>query len=294
MVAHPFIKWVGGKGKITKSFLDLMPRTIRTYYEPFTGGGAMFYALAAEGRFEKAVLNDWNRELIDTYRAVRDTPEELIAVLKTYPNDSDFFYKLRAEDTWQLEPLLRAARMIYLNKTCFNGLFRMNKAGKFNSPYGKYPNPCICDADNIRACSKVLSNDVSLHHGDFSLIVDTAGPGDVVYFDPPYVPLTITSNFTSYTSDGFSLADQERLAALFTQLAARGVSVLLSNSDTPIVRELYKAFELVEIKVRRNINSRGDARDPVGELIVVSGRPVAEVAIEYEEEPNPSRSQSHP
>lgn len=274
MPAQPLVKWVGGKRKLAPKLLSLFPRTIGTYYEPFTGGGAVFFALAAETphRFDSVVLNDWNFELADMYRVVRDTPNRLIVALREMVNTPEFFAQMRAKSPKDLKPVDRVARLIYLNKTCFNGLFRMNKAGQFNAPFGKYENPNICDEENIHACHVVLNGKVTVRNGDFSDAVTDAKPGDCVYFDPPYVPLTPTSNFTSYTSDGFGLKDQQRLALLVRQLAERGVHAYVSNSDTPLVRELYQGFELVEVQMKRNINSKGDGRGAVGELIVVGSR----------------------
>ena len=275
--ARPFIKWVGGKTQLLPRLLEQFPKTIKTYYEPFLGGGSVFWALAAEGRFERAILNDWNAELINAYRVIRDEPENLIEQLKIYAESyrkdpKGTFESVRA---WypphtDIIAASRAARTIFLNKTCFNGLYRVNKKGGFNSPFGKYENPTICDEENIRACSAGLAKAGSLHVGDFASVLDDAGPGDLVYFDPPYVPVSATSDFTSYTSSGFNLRDQERLAAMFSELSERGVSVVLSNSDTQVVRDLYAGFEVHSVDARRAINSKGAKRGPVKEVIVVS------------------------
>lgn len=275
----PFIKWAGGKGQLLEDIEPILPPRIRTYYEPFLGGGALFWHLAAEGRFARAVLNDWNTELVDAYRAVRDFPDDLIeflAGLQKQYHDEDpkqLFDAMRKADPRKgMSPIMRAARFMFLNRTGFNGMYRVNKRGQFNVPWGKYKNPTICNEPLIRACSAVLNDYLILQTGDFAAAVEDAGPGDVVYFDPPYVPLDATSNFTSYTSDGFDINDQHRLAALFRQLAENGVKVLTSNSDTPIVRELYKGFEVNVVQARRNINSKGDKRGPINELLIV-GRP---------------------
>lgn len=275
--ARPLLKWAGGKTQLLSPLRQLFPAKVRTYYEPFVGGGAVFFALAAEKRFERSVLNDWNEELINTYRVVRDQPDLLVATLKSFRNEyegkpAESFEKVRSGSPSEMTSFERAARTIFLNKTCFNGLYRVNKSGRFNTPFGKYTNPPICDESNIHACSKVLNQEASLHTGDFTQVLDDASPGDLVYFDPPYVPLSTTANFTSYTAGGFTLNDQYRLAAVFKDLAARGVSVLLSNSDTEVVRALYDGFEIHVIPAKRAINSKANGRGPVNEVIVV-GRP---------------------
>lgn len=275
--ARPFIKWAGGKTQLLPQLSALLPKRIRTYYEPFIGGGALFFSLANEGRFQRAAINDWNTELVDAYKSIRDFPEDLLGKLTTlkeeYQADAKTVYmRERDRDPKVLSPLDRAARFLFLNRTGFNGLYRVNKQGRFNVPFGKYENPRIADEENIIACSKLLNHFVIVTTGDFAPVVAEAQPGDCVYFDPPYVPVTATANFTSYTSDGFSINDQYRLAAAFKKLVENGVAVIASNSDTEIVRDLYEGFELHEVKARRNINSKGDKRGPVGELVIVGRR----------------------
>ena len=270
--ARPFLKWAGGKTQILDKLLAILPDKIGTYHEPFVGGGAVFFALAARDRFQRVVLNDFNQELMDCFRAIRDFPEDLIEQLALLPLSKEFFLKLRAKMPHDFGPTRRAGRMIYLNKTGFNGLFRVNKKGEFNVPWGKYKNPTILDADNIRACSVVLNRFVSLLSVDFATAVEGAMPGDVVYLDPPYVPLNATSNFSSYTTDGFTLDDQHRLAACFRELVEKGVCVWASNSDTETTRELYKGFEIHQIQARRCINSKGDKRGFIHELLIVGRR----------------------
>lgn len=274
MIAKPFIKWAGGKRQLAKQILELLPKQINTYYEPFVGGGAIFFALAAENRFKDALLNDANAELVNTYKVIQTNPHELIQQLKLCENTKEFFLAVRdlnAIGDLDLDNIDRAAGFIYLNKTGFNGLYRVNKSGKFNVPFGKYENPNICDEDNILKCHNILSKTV-ITCSDFSVKVKYAEPGDAIYFDPPYVPLTPTSNFAAYTKDGFTIDDQERLAKLFSDLVGRGVHTVLSNSDTPVIRELYKDFEIKSVQARRSINSKGDSRGKVGEVIVV-GKP---------------------
>jgi DNA adenine methylase len=268
--ARPFLKWAGGKKQLADRLLELLPKQIHTYYEPFVGAGAMFFALAAAGRFDRAVLNDSNKELMDTFRVMRDFPEDLIEQLSQYPYSREVFDAFRAKMPSDYGPVRRAARMIYLNRTCFNGLFRVNKAGRFNVPWGKYKNPKIVDPQNFHACARVLNRYAALFCEDFAGVVDGAGPHDAVYFDPPYIPLSSTSNFSSYTVDGFTLDDQYRLAILFKQLADAGVAVVASNSDTEMTRKLYEGFEMHQVYAKRAINSKGNRRGPVPELIIVS------------------------
>ncbi len=272
--ARPFLKWVGGKTQLLDAILRVLPEDIPTYYEPFVGGGAVFFALAMRKRFRRAVLNDWNQELVDTYKVVRDFPADLIGQLSRLKYDKDVFEALRKVKLDQFSPVRRAARMIYLNKTCFNGLYRVNKAGVFNSPFGKFAAPPrIFDEANILGCSAALQHFVSLQATDFAVVAEQAEANDIVYFDPPYVPLNPTSDFVSYTSKGFNMKEQEKLARLFTMLARRGVKVMASNSDTEIVRKLYADYDICEVKARRNINSKGTKRGPIGELIMVANLP---------------------
>jgi DNA adenine methylase len=270
----PFLKWAGGKGQVLPAIEAVLPFRIKGYYEPFLGGGAVFWALASSRRFESARLNDWNQELVNTYEAVRDEPEALLQTLDGHKkkawNTREYFNEIRAQDPWKLSPIDRAARMIYLNKTCFNGLYRVNKKhGEFNTPFGDYRNPALADSSNIRACSQALQRNVTLTQGDFQTVFQDASPGDLVYFDPPYVPLSTTANFASYTSAGFGMADQSRLASCLKELADRDVSFILSNHDTEATRKLYEGFEIVSVQVKRNINSKADKRGHVGELLVV-------------------------
>jgi len=283
----PFIKWVGGKTQLIPSILPLIPDDFGTYYEPFLGGGALFFTLRSAREKFRACLNDLNTDLINTYRVVRDSPQGLIDLLTEWKKDymrnpEPFFYEIRANEKKGLRTDEEmAARFIFLNKTAFNGLYRVNKKGGFNAPWGKYENPPICDSDNILACSEALGN-AHLYSGQYRYVLDNTTysdgvylggsmcvtAGDVVYFDPPYVPLNPTSNFTAYTSEGFGLQQQKELAETFKMVASTGACVILSNSDTPIVRELYKDFEILTVSARRNINSKGDARGKINEVLV--------------------------
>lgn len=269
MSAHSFLKWAGGKSRLTPQILGFFPERFDRYFEPFLGGGAVFFS--AVGRFKQATLSDVNAELINAYNVVRDFPEDLVQQLGLLKFDKGIFYELRAKKPEDFNPVRRAARTIYLNKSCFNGLYRLNKNGQFNTPFGKFKTPPkILDAENLRECSQILSQSTILCQ-DFTDTVKGAGSGDVVYFDPPYVPLNATSNFTSYTLNGFGLSDQQRLAICFRELVERGARVVLSNSDTPLVRDLYQGFGIHEIRARRNINSKGDRRGEINELLIVGG-----------------------
>jgi DNA adenine methylase len=274
--ASPWIKWVGGKTKLTPTLLDLFPKKIGTYIEPFIGGGSVYYAVAAERRFERAVINDWNAELVGTYKVVRDFPDRLMTELRYLETEyvgspEAVYYAWRAKDPKTLTPVELATRFIFLNKAGFNGLYRVNQKGGFNSPWGKRLKVNTFDDENIRACALALGGPLTIRQGDFADAVVEAKPGDCVYFDPPYVPLTPTASFTSYTSVGFGLKDQQRLAQLFKELASKGVRVVLSNSDTPVVRDLYAGLTIHSVMMKRAINSNGEKRGEVGEVIVVGG-----------------------
>lgn len=276
--ASPFLKWVGGKAKLAQTIADYFPRRIDTYYEPFLGGGAVFWHLAANKRFKAAILNDVNKELIDCYRTVRDFPDDLIRALKDAEgcynqSPKDTFEHWKAQSPSSLDPVMRAVRTILLNKTGFNGLFRVNLQGRFNVPWGKRDKARLFDEENLRACAAVLNNRVSLKSVDFvEATQDAVNENDVIYFDPPYVPVSKTSSFVSYTDGRFTLNDHYRLLALFKDLSEKGVKVVLSNADVSEVRAMYEGFELQEVKMARAINSNGKKRGPVGELLVFGRR----------------------
>lgn len=261
--ARPFLKWVGGKGRVLPQLIPLLPDRFEAYYEPFIGGGAMFFSLQPKN----AALWDINEELITCYRVIRDQVEDLIAALRLHRYEKDYYYALRALDPATMAPVQRAARTICLNRTGFNGLYRVNRSGGFNVPFGRHSNPTICDASNLRLCSEALAG-VQLENQDFIELADNAKRGDFVYFDPPYVPRSPTSAFTSYSAAGFKLVDQQRLAELFARLAKRGVKVMLSNSDVPLVHELYDGFSIDIVMASRNINSRADRRGAISEVVV--------------------------
>jgi len=262
--AKPFVKWAGGKRKLVPFLLRHAPKHFGSYHEPFVGGGALFYAL----RPAHAFLADANERLVRAYRGVRDDVEGVIHRLHSYPHDYDFFMQLRKEDADAGVDADVAAWFIYLNKTGFNGLYRVNRKNEFNVPFGDQANPTICDEDNLRACARELKS-ARIEVDDFTGVLTRARPGDLVYFDPPYLPLSSSSSFVAYTKGGFGPEDHERLRDVALALKRRGVHVLLSNSAHPLVRELYgKHFAIEEVLAARAINSRGDRRGPIRELIV--------------------------
>lgn len=275
---RPIIKWAGGKTQLLKHLLAHVPARFERYREPFVGSAALFWELRRAGRVRHATLSDVNGELVSLYQVVRDEVEALIARLREherYRHDRAYYYLVREwdrEPSWSGQPPVeRAARLIFLNKTCFNGLHRVNRHGEFNVPWGRYANPCICDAANLRAASRSLSS-VDLVVGDFKSTLRDAAAGDFVYLDPPYVPRSTTSSFTAYSRHSFGVIEHRDLAATYAALAERGCHVLLSNSDTPLVRELYHRFDLQPVQARRAINVQRDGRGPIPELLVVPAR----------------------
>jgi DNA adenine methylase len=265
----PFLKWAGGKSQLLSSFEPFLPKRFNRYLEPFVGGGAMFFNIYGRNDRLSASLSDLNSELINCYSAVRDNVEELIDVLKQHRNEREYFYEIRSLDTQKLSSLERAARLIYLNKTCFNGLYRVNSRGQFNVPFGSYKNPRTCDEENLRAASTALQQ-VVLTAQSFSDAMEQAKRGDFVYLDPPYQPLSATANFTSYTSRCFMEKDQQELAAAVRKLDKRGCRVMLSNSDNEFVRDLYDGLRIETVYATRAINCRGDRRGKISEVLVLN------------------------
>jgi DNA adenine methylase len=265
MTARPFLKWVGGKRQILNALMARVPKAVCTYFEPFVGGGALFFALTP-GR---AFLSDQNEWLVRAYKGVRDDVEGVIARLSTYPHDRVFFEEMRKRDIDLESDADVAAWLIYLNKTCFNGLYRVNRKNLFNVPFGRYENPTICNAELLRTCSAAL-REVSLSRADFSVVLERARPGDFVYFDPPYAPLSATSSFTSYTAEGFGPCHQIRLRDTALELKERGVSILLSNSSAGFIREIFSGqkFMIEEVMASRNVSSKGTTRGKIPELLI--------------------------
>src|SRR6266705_1600930 len=274
----PFVKWAGGKTSLLPYLLLQVPQDLSNYYEPFLGGGALFLGICTRTTGFKAHLSDTNLELITAYRVIKESPKELIRLLSRFQGDYDsaldksaYFYQKR--DWRPADEIESAARLIFLNKTCYNGLYRVNSKGEFNVPFGRYKNPRILNSDVIRAASHVLENTkAELRTIDYKDALTSCGRADFVYLDPPYQPPTKTSSFTDYTPGGFSEKDQEELAEEFGKLVDRVCTVVLSNSETSLTRHLYNDFEIRKVTVNRPINSVGAGRTGYKELIVL-GRP---------------------
>ncbi|MPZ23124.1 MAG: Dam family site-specific DNA-(adenine-N6)-methyltransferase [Dehalococcoidia bacterium] len=289
---QPIIKWAGGKTQLLGKILSAIPQHFETYHEPFFGGGAVFFALAAAGRVPRAVLSDMNPDLVNLYRVVRNDADALIAELQDLElrylsadehQRSSFYYCIRGQAPE--DSLRSAARTIFLNKTCYNGLYRVNRQGRFNVPHGRYANPKICNQPVILAASEALKLAEIKGPEDFSTVVTRARGGDLVYFDPPYHPLSATASFTAYTADDFAWGDQLRLRQTFDELVTQGVTVLLSDSAHPNVIDLYEPKYVVNrVSARRAINSNGQLRGPVTEILVQGRQPPS---TQPEVEPQP-------
>ena len=260
--AYPFVKWAGGKRGLIPDILEVVPESFNDYYEPFLGGGAVFFALVGTIN-NKAILSDLNEELILAYKILQKSPLELIEVLEEYQKKHTLkhYSRIRKIGHDEQDPIKLAARLIYLNKTCYNGLYRVNKAGKFNVPIGSYKNPNICDRDNLLAVSEVLQN-VTLRLQSFDKILPSKG--DLVYCDPPY-----DETFTSYTNEGFFDNDQIKLKLSCDKWRKSGAHVIVSSSDTKLIRKTWIGYRIVEVTAARNINSKGDEREKVTELLIV-------------------------
>lgn len=269
---YPYVKWAGGKGRMLGHIVPRVPQSFGRYFEPFLGAGALYFELARQGRIKNAYLGDTNTELMNAYRVLKAGASALVEELSdksVYLYDRDAFMGARAADPAGMSDVKRAARFIYLNRTCFNGLYRVNKDGRFNTPFGTYKDPVICDSENLLAVGKALRR-ASLIESSFEWVEKRARAGDVVYFDPPYMPLSGTSKFTAYTEEGFGLVQHRLLSMTFASLARKGVCVILSNSATPEVRSLYRDYEIVELQGARNVGGPASYRKPVTELMVVA------------------------
>ncbi|MEA1953835.1 MAG: DpnII family type II restriction endonuclease [Campylobacterota bacterium] len=273
--AQPFIKWVGGKRGLLSQIIPLLPKNFNNYFEPFVGGGALFFELYAQGKLEgkKVYLFDINTELINTYEVVRDNPAELIKKLNTFKQEhsKEYYYDVRAWDRkdnfLELDALTRATRFIYLNKTCFNGLYRVNKSNQNNVPMGSYKNPNIADEMAIYNASEALKN-ATILNASYKDVLQYASKDDLVYFDPPYYPLTPTASFTSYSEFEFLDKQQEELYETFCALDKKGCSVMHSNSDTSFIKELYRKFDIQYIQANRFINSKSNERGKISEVFI--------------------------
>jgi len=268
------VKWVGGKQQLLSQFEEYFPTTFRRYFEPFVGGGAVFFRLWNTHRLPKQTfLFDNNAELVNAYLVVRDKIDELMETLAFHKkrHDKKYYYKVRGLDRKELKlsDVERAARVIYLNRTCYNGLYRVNSRGQFNVPMGSYINPQILHADVLQAASASLQG-VNIELRDFRSIVDFAQAEDLFYFDPPYDPLSKTASFTGYTSDSFGEEDQRELARVFARLAEKGAFVMLSNSNTPLILELYRKFRIETVRAKRAVNSDANGRGFIQEVVVLN------------------------
>jgi len=267
----PFLKWVGGKRQLIPSIIKHLPQNIHKlrYFEPFIGGGAVFFHLQPEN----AVINDLNEELINVYLVVKNNVEELITDLKKHENTAEYFYQIRELDRSKnfknLTTVQRASRIIYLNKTCYNGLYRVNNAGEFNAPFGRYKNPNIVNEPILKAVNKFLGkNNILINSGDYSEILKNIDDKSFVYFDPPYHPISENSNFTGYVQGGWDAFDQIRLKEVCDKLNEKGVKFLLSNSSASLIREQYSHYHISTVKAIRSINSNGADRREVDELLI--------------------------
>lgn len=275
--AKPFVKWAGGKRQLIPELLKHIPKNFNNYFEPFIGGGALFFELYNLGilKDKKVYLFDINEELINAYKIIKDYPNELIEKLKDFKakHNKEFYYKIREldrnEDYTNLDNIIKAARFIYLNRTCFNGLYRVNKKGYFNVPMGKYKDPKIIDEENILAVSKALQNTI-IKHCDYKEVLNYANSNDFIYFDPPYYPLNETANFTSYTQYNFLEKEQIELFETFKTLIKKDCVVLESNSDSDFIKNLYKEFRIEKVLANRAINSKGNKRGKITEVLIRS------------------------
>ncbi len=269
-LAAPVVKWVGGKRQLLDEIAPRLPKRITTYCEPFLGGGAVLFSLQPRN----AIVNDLNADLMLVYEVIRDDVEFLIAALEQHENTAEYFYNIRDLDRdkdayREMSAIERASRIIYLNKTCYNGLFRVNASGEFNSPFGHYKNPNIVNAPVLRAVSKYLTaNNIQLLHIDFEEVLQRVPRGGFVYLDPPYDPVSDTASFTGYNRGGFGREEQERLKRCCDELAARGVRFLLSNSATSFIKELYTGYTVEIVHAKRAINSDASKRGAVEEVLI--------------------------
>lgn len=266
----PVVKWVGGKRQLLDEIIPLLPKRITTYCEPFLGGGAVLFSVQPS----KAIVNDLNSDLMSVYEIINDDVESLIEDLKKHENTSEYFYAIRDIDrdreAYQaMSKVERASRLIYLNKTCFNGLFRVNSSGEFNSPFGHYKNPNIINEPILRAVNKYFSsNDITFYNEDFAETLNRVEKGGFVYLDPPYDPVSDTASFTGYNKGGFNKSEQIRLKQCCDELTQRGVKFMLSNSSTEFIKELYKDYDMSIVNAKRMINSDASKRGVIEEVLI--------------------------
>ena len=271
-IAHaaPVVKWVGGKRQLLPQILPLIPKRMSAYCEPFLGGGAVLFALQPR----RALVNDLNQDLITVYRVIKENADALIEHLSRHENTPEYFYRIRDLDRDReayaaLSDVEKASRLLYLNKTCYNGLFRVNASGAFNSPYGHYRRPNIVNEQTIRGVSRYFNScDITFFSEDFAAVLNRVPRGGFVYLDPPYDPVSDTASFTGYNRGGFGREEQVRLKACCDALTARGVKFLLSNSATPFIRELYGSYRVSIVQARRAVNSVASRRGAIEEVLV--------------------------
>ncbi|MFX1276675.1 MAG: DNA adenine methylase [Promethearchaeota archaeon] len=269
----PFLKWAGGKRKLIKQMSKFFPQNFNNYIEPFVGGGAVFFYLYSKRKLNnKIVLIDNNKELINCYKVIKNNIEELIELLYHHKNEKKYYYEIRSKDRnpeiyKKMSDVEKASRTIYMNKCCYNGLYRVNSKGQFNTPFGSYKNPNFCDKDNLKAVNIALK-DVDILHGSFKLCLNYANEGDFVYLDPPYFPLSDTSSFTSYTKEEFGIEKQKNLYHIFKELDKRGCKVLLSNSYSDFILNLYQDYNKITLKASRAINCNGSKRGEINEILI--------------------------
>ena len=287
-IVKPILKWAGGKTQMLGDLLPKVPKSYGRYIEPFFGGGAMFFALQPEN----AIIADSNPELINMYRQVAENVDEVISCLKKYENSSEMFYAVREQDWMCLSKSEAAARTIFLNRTCFNGLYRVNKQGKFNVPYGKYTNPRICDEEGLKAASEAMKK-AEILCGDYLLVLDHyAQAGDFVFLDPPYLPISEYADFKRYTKEQFYEEDHIELAKMIMRLQERGCHIVLTNSNHPLVHELYAPFTIDVIQTKRHISCNGSTRK--GEDVIVTIPPKQQTLQRLEPQPLPQQVSAYP
>ncbi len=265
--ASPVVKWAGGKRQLLSELTQRLPNSYNRYFEPFIGGGALFFELAPQG----AYISDINPELINLYKIIRDDVDALISDLSSHENSPEYYTEIRAWDRVEsyanISNVRKASRFIYLNKTCFNGLYRVNSKGHFNVPFGRYANPNVLNADALYTASDVLQS-TQIEFANFDNILNYVKKGDFVYFDPPYIPLSETSSFTSYSKEDFGMDKQRDLKNLCDKLTSLGVKFMLSNSDTSASNELYSGYKIEKIYASRFINSKASGRGKITEILV--------------------------
>jgi len=273
--AYPFLKWAGGKRQLIPQMKKYFPQKFNKYIEPFVGGGAVFFELYNASLVKNgAIIIDKNKELINCYRVIKDNVNVLIKSLKKHKNDEDYYYRIRKLDRKpkkykKLSDIEKASRTIFLNRCCYNGLYRVNSKGQFNVPFGRYKNPTFCDEENLKAVSISLKN-VKIIHDSFEVCLKYAEEGDFIYFDPPYFPLSETSSFTSYTKEDFGIKYQKKLHQIFNELNKRGCKLMLSNSYSNFILDLYNDYEKIILKAKRVINCDSSKRGKIKELLIIN------------------------